>query len=198
MQLFFSEIAGKGGVKMRIIPYEERYRDDMIFMTLEAKDALGLIPTLREDLLDVRSNYLDTGDGFWLALRKDRTERERVVGCIGYRSTAGTEEVFLHRFFVKAALKRQGIGTVLLHTAEEAIRAAGKTSVRVHLGEDPEIWFESRAFYRKHGYLYTDETHMEKRLQPVRNDLPVFTNPPSGDIMENRNEFMNDTRKDIT
>ena len=37
-----------------IIPYDEKYRDDMIFMVLEAKDALGRIPRLNEDLLDVQ------------------------------------------------------------------------------------------------------------------------------------------------
>ena len=29
---------------MRIIPFEEKYRDDMIFMVLEAKNALGRVP----------------------------------------------------------------------------------------------------------------------------------------------------------
>ena len=39
---------------MKIIKYEEKYRDDMIFMILEAKNALGRVPGLNEDLLDVR------------------------------------------------------------------------------------------------------------------------------------------------
>ena len=43
-----------------IIPYDEKYRDDMIFMVFEAKDALGRIPRLNEDLLDIQKNYLDT------------------------------------------------------------------------------------------------------------------------------------------
>ena len=30
---------------MRIIPFEEKYRDDMIFMVLEAKNALGRVPS---------------------------------------------------------------------------------------------------------------------------------------------------------
>ena len=42
-----------------IIPYNEKYRDDMIFMVLEAKNALGRIPRLNEDLLDIQKNYLD-------------------------------------------------------------------------------------------------------------------------------------------
>ena len=46
---------------MRIIPFEEKYRDDMIFMVLEAKNALGRVPRLNEDLLDIQKNYLDNG-----------------------------------------------------------------------------------------------------------------------------------------
>ena len=36
---------------MKIIKYEDKYRDDMIFMILEAKNALGRVPGLNEDLL---------------------------------------------------------------------------------------------------------------------------------------------------
>lgn len=72
----------RNGVKKMdytIIPYDEKYRDDMIFMVLEAKDALGRVPRLNEDLLDVKRNDLDTGDMFWLAI----DEETRVIGCIG-------------------------------------------------------------------------------------------------------------------
>ena len=169
--MFFGGTEGKYGKgergmerTIRIIPYEERFRDDMIFMVLEAKDALGLVPTLREDLLDVRGNYLETGDGFWLAVEADEEGLERVLGCVGFRSVPGGDEAFLHRFFVKAARKRQGIGTALLETAEKAVREAGKNVLRVHLGGDPEVWFESRAFYRKHGFTEYMPRYMEKRL----------------------------------
>ena len=46
---------------MKIIKYEDKYRDDMIFMILEAKNALGRVPGLNEDLLDIKRNYLDAG-----------------------------------------------------------------------------------------------------------------------------------------
>ena len=36
----------------------------MIFMVLEAKDALGRVPRLNEDLLYVQKNYIYTGDMF--------------------------------------------------------------------------------------------------------------------------------------
>ena len=50
---------------MIIKKFEEKYRDDLIFMILEAKDALGRKPTINEDLLDIKANYFDRGDMFW-------------------------------------------------------------------------------------------------------------------------------------
>jgi len=142
----------------RIIPYEDQYRDDMIFMVLEAKDALGKIPRLNEDLLDVQKNYIDTGDMFWLAI----DEETRVIGCVGYNSIPGTTEVKLHRLYVKAAKKRHGVGTRLLYTVEEHLRKQGKTAAHVHLGG--KEYFESRSFYPKHGYQLYDGDMMKKKL----------------------------------
>ena len=144
---------------MRIIPFENRYRDDMIFMVLEAKNALGRIPRLNEDLLNIQANYLDRGDMFWLAL----DENGRVIGCIGYNSMEGTAEATLHRLYVKHNLKRQGIGSALLKTAEDHVRAQGKTAVLVHLGEK-ESYFESYLFYPRHGYVEYAPRHMKKLL----------------------------------
>lgn len=144
---------------VKIIPYEEKYRDDMIFMVLEAKNALGRIPRLNEDLLDIRGNYLDKGDSFWLAL----DEQERVVGCVGYSSIENSTEVRLHRLYVKCSRKRQGIGTLLLQTAEDAARSQGKTAILVHLGG--KEYFESYHFYPKHGYLPCGPSQMKKYLR---------------------------------
>ena len=44
--------------EVSIIEYGEAYRDDMIFMILQAKDALGRKPSINPDLLDVKANYL--------------------------------------------------------------------------------------------------------------------------------------------
>lgn len=143
---------------MNIIPFDSKYRDDMIFMVLEAKNALGRIPRLNEDLLDIQRNYLDAGDAFWLAI----DDNDRVVGCIGYNSIPDTCEVMLHRLYVKANLKRQGIGTKLLHTAEDYAREQGKTAVHVHLGG--KEYFESRSFYPKQGYMQSADRIMRKEL----------------------------------
>ena len=143
---------------MKIIPYEDRYRDDLIFMILQAKDALGRIPRLNEDLLNIRTNYLDCGDMFWLAI----DDNNRVIGSIGYNSIPGTMEAHIHRLYVKADWKRKGIGTALLATAENHLRQQGKAVVHVHLGG--KEYFESRSFYPKHGYTEYKPDWMKKEL----------------------------------
>ncbi len=144
---------------MLIIPYEAKYRDDMIFMILEAKDALGRVPGLNEDLLDIQKNYLEKGDMFWLAVSED----DRVIGSIGYSAIPSTEDVRLHRFYVKASMKRQGIGTKLYLTAEDYLRSIGKKRILIHLGGPG--YEASRLFYRHFGYEYEqDENYMKKTL----------------------------------
>lgn len=144
---------------MKILPFEQKYRDDMIFMVLEAKDALGRIPGLNEDLLDVQKNYFDKGDMFWIAINEDG----RVIGSIGYNSL-NSDEVTLHRLFVKHNLKHKGIGTALLKTAEKHIGQKGYKRIIVHLGNKTDF-FESWSFYPKHGYKEVDTpNYMVKEL----------------------------------
>ncbi len=143
-----------------IIPYDDRYRGDMIAMVLEAKAALGREPRLNEDLLDVKGNYPDRGFGFWLALDAGG----RLIGCVGWSRKPETGEAFLHRLYVKPSLKRRGIGTRLLETAEAHMRAAGIGECHVHLGEPREQWYESYAFYPKHGYVEYAPRYMKKTL----------------------------------
>lgn len=80
---------------MEIIRYEPKYRDDLIFMVLAAKDAIGRVPTLNADLLDIEGFYLDKGDMFWLAV-----DGGRVVGSIGCNLLPDGAAV-LHRLYVK-------------------------------------------------------------------------------------------------
>lgn len=144
---------------MQIIKFEPKYRDDLIFMILEAKNALGRIPGLNEDLLDIQKNYFDKGDMFWVAL----DENNRVIGSVGYNSVENSDEAVLHRLFVKANLKHQGIGSALLKTAEEHLKGAGKKSAIVHLG-NKEHFYESWQFYPKYGYIEYEPSYMRKEL----------------------------------
>lgn len=86
---------------MEIKLYEDRYRDDMIFMVLQTKDALGRIPSINEDLLDIKKNYFDRGDMFWIAA----DDNDLVIGCGGYSRIEGTNEAFIHRLYIKASVR---------------------------------------------------------------------------------------------
>ena len=145
---------------MTIKRYEERYRDDLIFMVLQAKDALGRVPSINKDLLDISTNYFDRGDMFWIAV----DENDRVIGSIGYSRVENTHEAFLHRLYVKASMKHMGIGTALLQTAEDEMRRKGFTTSYVHLGVPKEQWFESYRFYPKNGYAEYKPGFMRKYI----------------------------------
>ena len=144
---------------MRIITFEERYRDDLIFMILEAKNALGRVPGLNEDLLDIKSNYFDVDGMFWIAV----DENDRVIGSIGFKPIENSNEVWIHRLFVKGNLKHRGIGTKLLEYAESFLKEKGKVAIRIHLGSGEE-WFESHKFYLKNGYVEYVPNYMIKKL----------------------------------
>lgn len=144
--------------KIRLIPFEEKYRDDLIYMILDAKNALGRVPGLNEDLLDIKSFYFDKDGMFWLAL----DENDRVVGSCGFLPEGDGKIAWLHRLFVKATLKRQGIGTALLQIAEMYAKERGTEELYVHLGGDG--FFESRNFYPKHGFVQYEPDYMKKLL----------------------------------
>ena len=144
---------------MKIMPFEDRFRDDLIFMILEAKNAIGRVPGLNEDLLDIKSNYFDKGDMFWIAV----DESNRVVGSIGFHLDRNSGRADLHRLFVKFNLKRQGIGTALLSVAESHLISQNVKTIFVHLGNGDE-WFESRHFYTKHGYTEYSADRMKKEI----------------------------------
>ena len=142
---------------MKIFEYQDKYRDDMIFMVLEAKNALGRVPSLNEDLLDVQAHYFSSGNKFWLAI----DDNDRVIGCIGYNRFS-EDSAKLHRLYVKYNLKRQGIGSELLKVAEQHIKSVGYRYSVVHLGG--KEYFESRQFYPNRGYVEFEPNYLRKEL----------------------------------
>ena len=141
---------------MKIIMFEQKYRDDMIYMVLSAKNALGRVPRLNEDLLDIKANYFDKGHPFWIAI----DEFDRVIGCIGTRQTEDNT-LFLSHLYVKYDFKRHGIGGKLLELAEKSAKERGYKEVHVHLGKD---YLESHMFYPKHGYKQYEDLYMKKTI----------------------------------
>ena len=145
---------------MLIKPYEEKYRDDLVFMVLQAKDALGRIPSINVDLLDINAYYFEKGTMFWVAI----DDNDRVIGSVGYSKAEKEDEAFIHRLFIKPTLKHKGIGTALSKTAEKEMKNKGIKISMVHLGEPKEQWFESYSFYPKHGYREYEPRFMRKSL----------------------------------
>ena len=141
---------------MKIIEFEEKYRDDMIFMVLSAKNALGRVPRLNEDLLDIKENYFDKGQMFWLAI----DEFDRVIGCIGTKIKEDNN-MFLSHLYISPNLKRHGIGSKLLEIEEQYAKEKGYKEMHVHLGKD---YLESHIVYPKHGYEEYKELYMKKDL----------------------------------
>ena len=141
---------------MKIIKFEEKYRDDMIYMVLSAKNALGRVPKLNEDLLDIKSNFFDKGQPFWIAL----DEFDRVIGCVGTKIDENGK-IFLSRLYVKFDFKRHGIGSKLLKLAEDSAKERGFNEIHVHLGKE---YLESHIFYPKHGYVEYKELYLKKKL----------------------------------
>lgn len=142
-----------------IVIYNDVYREEMISMIKEAGRSLGLDSKIRDDLYDITKNYLQKGDSFFLALQK-----EEVVGCLGFSRIPNTQEAFLHRFYIKASLKRQGIGSELLAFVEGKMRRENIKTAKVHLGGERDIWFKSYNFYPKHGYVEYEPRYMLKPL----------------------------------
>ncbi|MBR6034176.1 MAG: GNAT family N-acetyltransferase [Clostridia bacterium] len=141
---------------MKIISFEDKYRDDLIYMVLSAKNALGKVPRLNDDFLDIKKAFFDKGHPFWIAL----DEFDRVIGCIGTRNDE-EGRIFLSRLYVKFDFKRHGIGSKLLELAENSARERGYKEIHVHLGAD---YLESQIFYPKHGYVEYKELYMKKEL----------------------------------
>lgn len=127
-------------------------------MILDAKNSLGRVPGLNEDLLDIEENYFAKGGTFWLAIDKN----DRVIGSCGYPPESGGKTAWLHRLFVKDELKRRGIGTELLKTVERYAKENETEEIHVHLGGDG--FFESRNFYPKHGFVQYKPDYMKKIL----------------------------------
>ena len=128
----------------------------MIYMVLSAKNAIGRIPRINDDLLDIKTNYIDKGQLFFIAI----DEFDRVIGCIGTKEDENNN-LFLSHLFVRYDLKRHGIGTKLLNIAEESAKKRGYKEIHVHLGKD---YLESHIFYPKHGYKEYKELYFKKML----------------------------------
>lgn len=141
----------------KVIQFKDQYRDDVIFMVLSAKDAAKKIPSIDHDLLDIKSNYIDKGDMFWIALG----ENNRVLGCVGYE-TIKPLEARLKRLYVKPELKRQGIGRALLNIVINHIKDKGYNKLSISTLE--ERYSETKLFLISQGFVEALPNILEKTI----------------------------------
>ena len=142
---------------MEIRLFEPKYRDDIIFMILEAKNAFGRMPHLNEDLLDIGTYYISTGNMFWIAI----DDNDRVIGTIGTKIIS-ENEMWLKRLYVKPAMKRQGIGKKLYEKAEEFAMEKGIYTIYTKFSAD---YAEAQKFYPSVGFEETAPFEMVKYLK---------------------------------
>jgi len=147
----------------KIIPYDRKYRDDMLLCYLLAKDAISNNIRLSEDLLDIQGRYFDKGDMFWLALGEDN----RVVGMIG-TNTISPADMWLKRLFIKPNHKRKGIATALLATAEEWAKTRKIETINTRFASH---YAAAPTFYSSKGYIEigvsNGNRHFAKNIKPI-------------------------------
>jgi GNAT superfamily N-acetyltransferase len=124
-------------------------------MILSAKDALGRIPTLNADLLDIETNYFARGDIFRIAV-----DNNRVVGTIG-TLTRSPNDIWLKRLYVKPSEKRRGIGRALVGEIE--IFARERKAVRLHT-RFAGTYSEAALFYPAIGFKDAGEDEVMRHM----------------------------------
>lgn len=142
---------------MEIIQYQNQYRDDLIYMILDTKDALGRIPKLNEDLLDIEKIYLEKYN-FYIIIDKNR-----VIGSLGYLIEDNI--AFLKRFYIKKEYQKQGIGQKLYDFVIKEILEKRIEYIYAHLGQPLNEWIGSYNFYLKNGFSDTQKGYMEKKIK---------------------------------
>jgi putative acetyltransferase len=104
-----------------------------------------------DDLPDLRaagSSYAATDGAFWAV----EDERGRVCACVAVDfPERGTAE--LHRLYVRSDRRGQGLGSLLVHQAENRARARGAD--RIVLWSDTRFTTAHR-LYRRLGYTQVD------------------------------------------
>ena len=176
MKEYINARTGGANPEISIIPYEAKYRDDMLFCYLSAKDAVGAYapeperhpPALKADLLDIENRYFARGDVFYLAVN----EYGRVVGMLGTHTVSPTD-LWLKRLFIKPELKGRGIGGRLLSTVEAYAAGRGITTIHTSFA----VWYrEAAAFYPAKGFVEaaSEDGHSRHMVKALNSTVKAF------------------------
>ena len=132
------------------------------------------IATLAEVLHDYHAENFPLGHRCFTYLQKDQP-----IGFVYYAPAAMTDRTwYLWWIVVSKHIQARGVGTKLLHHAEDAARAENGRLMMIDTSSLP-TYDLTRKFYLKHGYeiaaeikdFYADGHHLvmfRKRLQPPK------------------------------
>ncbi|MCK9186134.1 GNAT family N-acetyltransferase [Candidatus Gracilibacteria bacterium] len=130
---------------IKILPYTEKYKDDVINLILDIwENEFDYKDVERPDIYNIPKFYQKNKDSnFWLALSDNK-----LVGTIGIiKKSDGSAH--LKRMAVKKELRKQGLGEKLLQTVLEFSK---KHKIKtIYIGTVPENT-EAIKFYKNHGF----------------------------------------------
>lgn len=135
--------------KMKIIPYQESFKDSIVdlILNIQTKE-FGVPVTIKDqpDLLQISSFYIANKGNFWIAVNDDN----EVVGTIALIDF-GNNQGALRKMFVKKEYrgKEYGAANALLTTLFDWCKQ--NTISDVYLGT-VEILKASHRFYEKNGF----------------------------------------------
>lgn len=111
----------------KIIPYEPRHREGVVAVVKSVFDEYRFTwepDGYCSDLFNVEHVYLQPGGMFWCAVNPAGD----VIGCAGVSFHYGYSE--LHRMYLRAECRGQGVGLALLRTCVDHARLKGSCAMR--------------------------------------------------------------------
>jgi N-acetylglutamate synthase-like GNAT family acetyltransferase len=147
-----------------IADYRPEFSDGVIDLILTVQNhEAGLNISLEQqpDLLNIESNYVQPGGGFWVAVSR----QGQVIGSIGLQRETESVSV-LKKFFVKDGYRGADVG-VAAALFDRLIAFSDLRGVKTIILDTPSLASRSHAFYRKKGFRQID-----KAEAPIKYDYP--------------------------
>ncbi|MGG0282731.1 GNAT family N-acetyltransferase [Bacillus anthracis] len=156
--------------KIRIIPYESTFQDEVVDLIVHIQQKEYNVPITKEeqpDLLEIETFYQRNHGNFWVA-----TYDSKVVGTVALLDI-GNDQVALRKMFVKKEFrgKEWGASHKLLQTAISW--AENKKLKDIYLGTTVKFLAAHR-FYEKNGFQSVDIEDLPKSFPVLQVDKKFY------------------------
>ena len=150
--------------------YNDKYKQEVIDLILYVQNVeFGINLQIEEqpDILDINTNYILCGGGFWISTNNFN----KVVGCVGLKIDKQHKVGILKKFFVYREYrgKEYNIGISLY---KQLIKYAKEKGVSKIILDTPSVATRSHKFDQKQGF---------KEIS--KNDLPIKYDYPDRDSL---------------